>query len=166
MEPIPPQVGRPRLTPAQLELRKLRRKVYFKNYYEAHPDKYMKKAKPNKSTVYIISSPDTECVYIGSTVDDLAVRWAAHQVSMKSQVRNLYSAMNVMSDKWSIKPLVECTLPVADLRLLESLWIAAAGSKVLNKHFKDKYTDDEMKELATAAGFQDDILPPKLRKKL
>jgi hypothetical protein len=142
----------------------MKRREYFQKYYKDHPEKYASKIKGYDSCfIYKLFSPDTNRIYIGATPTPLQCRLAHHLAAMYTGKSATYQEMAELSGRWSIEPLVTCSVTGrAQLEMLETIWITAFSDIALNR--SKKYSVFAIQHLFDGR-FPDKYLPEKFRKK-
>lgn len=152
--------GRKPLSPAQRIASIAKRRAYLQHYYQQNKEK-RRGYDYQHSCIYMLTSPDTDKVYIGGTALPLPVRLAKHRYAMATKPSSTHQRMLALSQNWDIERVVACSVKSRhELEDLETLWISALAEQCVNQ--SKKYPLDVVQHLLDGR-FRSEYLPPTMR---
>lgn len=150
--------GRKPLTEEERQASKHASRLYFKNYYLTHPEKfktYTAGKTYNNSCIFKMWSPKCKSYFIGSTKKQLDKKLANILDKMKKS--NCPTVLKMMKEKcgldWYIEPLIKVPLKtLIELQNLETIYITCFQDMLFNKSKKYNLEtiQDIMKEFPTS----------------
>lgn len=137
--------------------KKQKQREYFKDYYTNNKEKYTLESTYAGAKIYKLVSPDTDRVFISSTILPLEKRMCKHTYNLKIGQNDIYKKMAELSPTWTIEKLVDASVPdKTHLEKLESIWISSMADKCLNT--KNIYSKETINKLMNGL-FDEKCLP-------